>query len=448
MNNSQEQRKNLLEGNIPKLVMKMAIPSMVIQIITLVYNTVDTYFISQINKSAAAAIGTVFSIQAIIQAVGFGIGMGVSSLCSRRLGEAKDDEANCFATSGVFLAICVSAIIGIGGLIFLTPLLKFIGCTPTMLAYGKSYISLILIFAPLACTNFVLGNIFKSEGHLKYGMYGNVAGSLLNGALDPLFIFTFGWGTFGAALATILGYTLTLFIYWSHFYRKKMVIRLSPKFISKKWETYQQIITTGLPTIFRQGLGSLATALLCKSAAVYGDAAVAAVTISNKCYMLVRNVVLGIGQGAQPVAGYNYGAKLYKRAKASYDFTMKVGTGICLVSATLLYLFAKNIMWWFCKDMDVLEFGVPALHYASMVIPVMAVSTYVNQEYQCLGFKKQATFLASCRQGICFIPIILILPHFIGVTGIEMAQPLADFFTFIISIPFYFLMAKKLTSSV
>ena len=186
MNNSEEQRKIILQGNIPRVVMKMAIPSIIIQIINLVYNTVDTYFISQINKSAAAAVGTVFAIQAVIQAVGFGFGMGVSSICSRRLGEGKDEEANIYANSGIFGGVALAAVIGVLGNIFLAPLLKLIGCTDTMLAYGKDYARIILIFAPLACGLYVVGNIFKAEGHMKFSMYGNVTGAIINAILAIL----------------------------------------------------------------------------------------------------------------------------------------------------------------------------------------------------------------------------------------------------------------------
>lgn len=444
MNNSDIQRKKLLEGNIPKTVTVMAIPSVIMQIITLIYNTVDTYFISQINKSAAAAVGTVFAIQAVIQAVGFGFGMGVSSLCSRKLGEAKDEEASTYAMSGITGAVLVAAFIGAVGLLFLDPLLKLIGCTDTMLDYGRDYAVVILSFAPMSCAGFVINNVFKAEGHIKYCMYGIVSGAVLNVILDPIFIFALGWDTMGAALATSLSQFLTLSIFGYMFTKGKTVIKLRFRNISKNISVYLQVITTGIPTVFRQGLASFATALLCKQASVHGDATVAAVTIANKCYMLIRNVVLGIGQGTQPVAGYNYGAGLYVRAKQAFGFAIKIGTAVCLFACVIMYGFATEIMWWFCKDAEVLIYGVPALRYAAMVVPVMAFSTFVNQEYQSFGFKKSATILASCRQGICFIPLILILPVFMGATGVEMAQPMADLLTFFISVPFYVSMVRLL----
>lgn len=442
------QRKLILEGKISKVIVKMAIPSVIMQLVMLIYNTADTYFVSQINKSAAAAVGTVFSIQSIIQAVGFGFGMGASSLCSRKLGEAKDDDANRYAVSAIFGAVVIAAAIGVFGLLLLNPILRGIGCTDTMLPHARAYSMVILTFAPVSCASFVIGNIFKAEGHMKMSMYGFVSGTLINLIMDPVFIFILGLGTFGAALSTVLSQVISICMYSYFFIKGKTVIELKLRNISRSLDAYYQIVTTGIPTFFRQGLGSLSMMLLCNQGANYGDAAVAAVTISNKCYMLIRNVVLGIGQGAQPVAGYNYGAGKYRRAKKSYDFAMLLGTIICLVSSVIIFIFAKDIMWWFCKDNEVLIYGVPALKYASMVIPVMAVSTYVNQEYQCLGFKKQATFLASCRQGICFVPTIFILPYLLGATGVEMAQPVSDFLTFIISIPFYFSMAKKLSKDI
>lgn len=444
MNNSEAQRKQILEGNISLLVVKMAIPSVIMQIISLIYNTVDTYFISQIDKSAAAAVGTVFAIQAVIQAVGFGFGMGVSSLCSRKLGESEDEQANSYASSGVFGAIVTAGLITILGLLFLNPLLRFIGCTDTMISYAREYGIIILLFAPVSCVYFVINNVLKAEGHMRLSMYGNLVGTALNIILDPIFIFSLHMSTMGAALATALSQLIGLLVLLSQFYRKMTVMKIKPRYISRKWSTYQQIITTGIPTVFRQGLASVASALLCKQASVYGDSAVAAITIANKCYMLIRNIILGIGQGTQPVAGYNYGAGLYHRTKKAFGFAIRIGTIFCMTAAVLLYIFASPIMWWFCKDREVLQYGIATLHYAAMVVPVMAFSTFVNQEYQSLGWKKIATFLASCRQGICFVPIILLLPQFVGVAGVEMAQPLSDLATFVISVPFYFIMSRHL----
>ena len=245
-------------------------------------------------------------------------------------------------------------------------------------------------------------------------------------------------GTAGASLATAISQIISFLIMISFFIFRKSIIVLKISNISTKIKDYAQIITTGLPTVFRQGMGSVAAILLSNQAVKYGgDAAMSAITIANKVYTLTRNMVLGVGQGFQPVAGYNFGAKLYKRTYQAFKFTCLIGSIICISAGVLSYIYAENIMAWFSKDIEVIPQGIETIRFASYVMPLMAVSTYVNQMYQCLGFKIGATFLASCRQGIFYIPIILLLPLTkIGIIGVELAQPLSDLLTFFVSIPF------------
>lgn len=438
-------RKRILEEPIPGLVAKMAVPTVIMNLISLIYNTVDTYYISQIDKSAAAAVGAVFSIMSVVQAIAFGFGMGVSSLCSRKVGEGSFDEANEYCSSGFAGSMLVSALVGIVGALFLDTTLKIIGCTDTMLPYARPYAFVILLSAPLLCGNSVINNILKAEGHTKLSMIGLGAGSFLNSILDPIFIFKLDMGCKGAAIATAISNFVSLSILLSHFIRKKTVLKLSAGFISKDLKKYFLIISTGLPTVFRQGLGAVATALLCNRAKIYGDAAVAAVTIANKCYMIVRNIVLGIGQGAQPVCGINYGAAQKLRARQSYDFATKIGTVFCVAAAIVMAAFAPDILWWFCKDEEVVKYGVTTLYAACLVMPLMAFSTYVNQQYQVLGFRLHASILASCRQGICFVPAIILLPMLMGLFGVQISQPFADLMTFIIAVPYYVNLRRTLS---
>lgn len=443
MTDSDLQREKMLNTPVFKLVTSLAIPTIIIQLITLIYNTADTYFISQINKSASAAVGSVFAIMCLIQAIGFGFGMGSSSICSRMLGQKQDEEANKYCSSAFFGAVVFGALLGIFGNIFLDGILRLIGCSETMLVYARPYSRCILVAAPVSCATYVLNNALRSEGQSKLAMFGMVSGGIVNMLLDPVFIFYFNLGTLGAALATAFSQCISFTILLSSFVRNKTILHIGFRYISKKAEDYKLIFATGFPTICRQGLSSVATAAMCKQAVIYGDAVVAAVTIANKCYMLVRLVVLGLGQGYQPVAGYNYGAKKYGRTKQSFFFASAVGTVICAVSSVIIAIFAKEIMWWFCKDEEVLIYGVKTLHFACMVMPFMAFSTYVNQLYQSLGYKLEASILASLRQGIFYLPIIMIMPLIIGVTGVQMAQPLADFLTFVVSIPFCLKMIKR-----
>lgn len=440
---SQQQHARMLNTPIPKLVLSLAAPTILSQLISIIYNTADTYFVSQISTAASAAVGVVFSLQSLIQALGFGIAVGASSLISLRLGEKRDKEADCFASSGVLAEAVVGLLICVLGLLFLEPLMRLLGATQTMLPHACAYGRVILMGAPVMCCSFVLSNILRAEGAAVYSMVGLCAGGLLNIALDPLLIFTFSLGTAGAAIATVASQCVSFLLLLSAFVRGRSIVHLRPASVSRHPKEYVQMISLGVPTIVRQGMASLASALLNNQGAVYGDAAVAALTISNKVYLLVRNVVIGIGQGFQPVAGYNYGAGERRRTKEAFLFACKLGTVFCILAALVIAFFAEPIMGWFRDDAQVIAIGKTALLYACMVMPFMAYSTFVNQLYQCLGFKVPATLLASCRQGICYLPLILLLPLFLGLRGVQMTQPGADFLTFLISIPFQIAFFRK-----
>ena len=441
---SEQQFQKMLKTPIPKLVTSLAIPTVIASLITVVYNTADTYFVSQINKSASAAVGAVYAIMAIIQALGFGIGVGAGSLISRKLGQKDNAAADKFASSAFFATILAGTIICVTGLSFLKPFLRLLGCTDTMMPYAIPYARFILLAAPISCATFVLNITLRSEGFSLRAMIGIGAGGILNMMLDPLLIFTCKMGTGGAALATMISQFVSFGILSAQFISGKSVVRILPKYISRTFADYKLIITTGLPTIFRQGLGSIAAAVLNIQAISYGgDAAGAAITIANKIYTLARQVCIGIGQGFQPVAGYNYGAGNKKRTWQSFAFATVLGSIICVAFAAVTALFAGKIMWWFCSDAQVAKIGIEMLYISSAAMPFLAFSTYVNQLYQCLGFKGQATFLASCRQGIFFLPTVLLLPLWLGCLGVEAAQSVADLCTFVVSVPFLMYFYRK-----
>jgi putative MATE family efflux protein len=445
-----KQHKRMTGTPIPRLVASLAVPTTLSQLITVVYNTADTYFVSHISTSASAAVGVAFALQAIIQAFGFGISMGCSSLVSRRLGQKKDREAEEYASSAFFGAIVLGFILLVSGLSCLKPLMRLLGSTETILPYACDYSRIILIGAPIMCTSFVLNNILKAEGEANLSMIGLCAGGVINIALDPLFIFKLGMGISGAALATVISQLISLIILLAFFRSGRTIIKLRISSVSRKLSTYWELMRIGFPTICRQGMASVASALLNRGAALYGgdfaDASVAAVTISNKIYMLVRSMMIGIGQGFQPVAGYNYGAGRYSRVKKAFWFSVLVGTVISTAAAAAIGFNAQAVMRWFRDDPKVVEIGSRALVYAAAVMPLMAYSTFVNQLYQCLGFSLAASVLASCRQGIFFIPIILFLPKLIGLEGVKAAQPASDLMTFLVSVPFRIAFFKRVLS--
>ena len=444
LSSSEAKYIQMTETPMPRLVTSMAIPAMASTLITTIYNMADTFFVSQISTSASAAVGVVFAVMSLIQALGGGFGMGAGSIISRKLGEKKDDEANMYASCAFFGALSFGAAILIIGLVFLEPLMRLLGATETMLPYAKDYARYIFIAAPIMCSSFVLNSVMRSQGKAIMAMVGMSLGGVLNMALDPLLIFTFDMGISGAAIATALSQLISYIVMWVMFTSRDSIVRISPSRLSKHFSDYFTVLKIGFPTMCRQGLASVASALLNVQASVYGDAAVAAITISNRVYLFVRNLVLGIGQGFQPVAGYNYGAGKLKRVKEAFNFSVAVATVICMVFCGLIWFNADSVISWFrADDAEVIRIGTTALRFVAAVMPFMAFSTFVNQLYQCLGFAKQATVLASSRQGIFYVPLIFILPALFGLTGVQMAQPMSDLCTFFLCIPFQIWFFRK-----
>lgn len=440
----EKQFNKMTKMPVSRLVTSLAVPTIISMLVTSIYNMADTFFVSQLGTSASAAVGVVFSLQSIIQAFGFTLGMGSGSYISRSLGAKDHNSAAIYASSAFAAAILAGGILLVGGLTFLTPLMVTLGATPTVLPYAREYSLYILIAAPVMCASFVLNNILRAEGKAFFSMFGLAVGGVLNMFLDPLFIFTFNMGITGAAVSTMVSECVGFLVLLSFFARKKSIVGISAKCISRNIKIYLNIYKVGLPTLCRQGLASVATALLTVSAAVYGDAAIAAINIATKIYLLVRGTCLGLGQGFQPVAGYNYGAKKNDRVKKAFSFVVFLGTIICILCAVVCFIFRREFMAFFRRDdLEVIKTGSEALIYFVMAMPMLAYSTYTNQLLQSLGKSKRAAFLASCRQGVFFIPLILILPRLFGITGIELTQPLADLLTFAISIPFQVQFFKK-----
>lgn len=440
---NEEQHRKMLNAPIGRLLFEKSYPTVIIQLITVIYNAADTYFVAKIDTAASAAVGIVFSLMAVIQAFGFGIGMGANSLISRSLGAEKNKEANIYGSSAVLAGAIFGTAIMSAGLLFINELMKLIGASETVLPYAVSYGRFILIGAPFMCISFVLNNILRSEGQSFLSMIGMSTGGILNILLDYLFIFRLGAGIKGAAIATMLSQIAGAAIMLCFFAMNKSIVKLKMRFISRSISVYLKIFRTGMPTIFRQGLASVSSAILNVHASVYGDSAVAAISIANKVYMLVRHIVMGIGHGYQPIAGYCYGAGNKKRVKKVFMLSCFAGTIICTVLAAAIFIFSAPIISWFRDDASVVEIGSSALKFFCLAMPFMAYSTYVNQTYQSLGFSGGATLLASCRQGIFFIPLAFILPRLMGLTGTEMLQPVSDMLTFIISVPFRIVFFKK-----
>ncbi len=439
--------RHMTETSVTRLVISLSLPTVMSQMITSIYNMADTFFVTRLGDSAVGAVSIVFALQSIIQAVGFGLAMGAGSLVSRRLGQKDKNGADRYASCAFFAALLCGLLLALGGFVNLSGLLRVFGSTETILPFAVDYARIILLGAPLMCASFVLNNIMRAEGKATISMLGLTAGGVLNILLDPIFIFNFGMGVSGAAAATVLSQCISFcFLLWFYI-SGRSIVKLSPKNISRKFGDYALIVKTGLPTVFRQGLGSLATTLLNVQVKIYGDAAIAAVGIANKVYMLLRSFVLGVGHGFQPVAGYNYGAKKFKRVRKAFWVATVLGTTVSVVASVVLLLFSTQIIGLFePENIKTVEVAARMLGFIAVALPMLGYSTYVNQLYQSLGYVKGATFLASCRQGIFFVPLIFVLPMVLGLDGILCTQPISDILTFCISIPFNVYFLRKVLS--
>ncbi len=433
----EKQYKRMTTGRVSRVVLAMGIPAVISMLVTSIYNSADTYFVGQLGTSASGGVGIVFSLMGVIQAAGFTIGQGASSLISRRLGEKDYDKANRIASTALLLAVLFGVLILCLGLSFLDPLMRLLGATDTMLPYARAYAKYILVGAPFMVVAFVMNNLLRAEGKLKYAMVGITTGGILNMVLDPLFIHTFALGTAGAAIATALSQFISMSILLFAYVRPNFtVVRPGVKLIEFKPAMLADIFKTGLPALLRQGLASVSSIALNRSAMVYGDAAVAAMSIVSKVFMLIFSAALGLGQGYQPVVGYNYGAKKYSRVRAAYRFTLLLGIGIMTAASAVAFAFAPQIITAFLSsDPTVVEIGTLALRIQCLAMPTVPFVVVNNMTFQAVGKAAAASFLSSCRQGIFFLLFIAVLPPLLRLTGVLSAQAAADVASFLVAIP-------------
>ncbi|MCC3868594.1 MATE family efflux transporter [Terrisporobacter mayombei] len=447
MDSKDTQFEKMTKTPIPQLVSSLAVPTIISMLITSLYNMADTYFVSQLGTSASAATGIVFSLMAIIQAVAFAIGIGSGSTISRKLGQQNKEDADILGSSGFVTALIFGSALLIFGNIFIKPLMILLGSTETILPYAVNYAKYILFAAPFMTASFALNNMLRAEGKANFAMVGIGIGGIINIILDPIFIFHFNLGISGAAIATAISQFLSFIVLFLYYLKGKTIVRFSINKISKEINTYLIIFKNGMPSFFRQGLASVATVALNFNAANYGDSAVAAMSIVGRVFMLIFCVIVGYGQGYQPVVGYNYGAKNFTRVKESFLFTLKIGTTIMTVLALMGYILSPQIMSWFISDLSVIEIGTRALRYQCLVMPLMTLGVISNMTFQAVGKSLHATFLTSCRQGIFFLPLIIILPKIFYLKGVEITQPISDVLTFIVSIPFIYKFFKNLNNN-
>lgn len=435
MNEQDLKYRQMTEPPVGKLICKLAVPCIISMLVTSFYNMADTYFVGTLESNAATgAVGVVFSMMAIIQAVGFFFGQGSGVYISAQMGKRNYQEASNMAATGFYSALFAGLLICITGQIFLEPLAYMLGSTPTILPYTESYLRVILLGAPWMTASLVLNNQLRFQGSANYAMVGIVSGALINIVLDPIMIFTMNMGVAGAGWATIISQFVSFCLLLKGC-SKGSNLRIHFRNFQLKFFYFRMIIRGGLPSLARQSLASLATICLNHAAHPYGDAAIAAMGVVQRVTMFGASTMLGFGQGFQPVCGFNYGAGLYSRVKEGFWFCVKISGVFLIVVGALGYLFAPQLIRLFRDHQDVIEFGSRALRFQCLTFWVQSWIVMSNMLMQSTGRTLPATFLAVARQGLFFIPMVLILPIFLGMTGIQMAQSAADLLTFLCAIP-------------
>lgn len=420
-------REALLTGAVFPQVVRFGIPTMISMLTPAIYNTTAAYFVSDLGTTAIAALGIVFALHMIMASIGIMAGQGCASQTSRLLGAGDDEAAGFIAGTGIVVSLFGGTLLTVLGLLFVEPLLRILGATPTIMPDAKAYAQVLLMCAPIISVGFTFNNLLRSEGLAIVGMRALLTGGLFNLVLTPCFIQGLGMGIEGAAWAAVIAQTVSTCLLVSHYVRGQGLLKILLPTKARFVALAPRILRNGLPSLLRNGLAAVAASVLNVTAAGFGDAAVAGMSIVGRVIMIVNAIMVGLGQGYQPVAGFNWGAGNYLRVRTALLSTVTVGTCFMTLSGLIGWWFAKDIVSVFANgDPDVIAVGTLALQCQFMCFPFIPGSMIANMTYQVLGRAKVASLLSSLRQGLCFLPLIVVLPNYYGLTGLAAAQPLAD----------------------
>lgn len=436
--------KIMSEENVAKALFKLGMPMVVSMLIMALYNVVDTYFVSGLGKHSVAAVSVAFPISLIFSGIGLTFGAGAGSYISRLLGGEKKKEADIVATVAMFTSVIIGAITGMTLLFLLTDVLKFMGAIPSIIEIAKKYAIIFIISTMVSTANVTAGNLAVAQGAAKVSLKAMIIGSVLNMVLDPIFIYGLNLGVNGAAIATLISQVVTLFIYIIYFKSEKSYIKLKISNFKPTINAYKEILKVGISMFLLQIFSSISMSKISSSASLYGEDAIAAMGIVLRIVTLGTNVVFGYMKGLQPLAGFNYGAKNYKRLNEAIRCCIKYINLFCLVWTILLYIFAPNILSVFGTGESVLKIAVPALRAGVIMFITFGFQFTYSTLYLSMGKALAGGFLSICRQGIIFLPIILLLPKIFGLNGVIYSQAVADLITTIITIPFAIDVRKKL----
>ncbi|MEE0857398.1 MAG: MATE family efflux transporter [Ruminococcus sp.] len=425
-NNKLTQYEKMSLTPIPRLILGLSVPAVISMLVTNIYNLVDTAFVGQLGTSASGAVGIVFGFMSIIQAIGFMFGQGAGSILSRALGMKDRQSASVNASAGFFASFLSGVLICIFGFVFLDDMVFWLGSTETIAPFAKIYITYILISAPFMCSCLTLNNILRYEGRAFLGMIGLMSGAILNMAVDPVLMFGLDLGIAGAGLSTalsqLISWGILLFMFLSGKTESKLSLKNAVYFTPR---LFGNIIATGFPSLLRQVLNSITAVMLNNCCAVYGDAAVAAMSIVSRIVFFAFSIAIGIGQGYQPVAAFSYGAKKFSRLRKGFWFAVCASETIIFVTTAILVVLSDDLIALFRDDPGVIEIGTRALRLQALATLILPLCMVIEMLFQSTGRRLGATLLSALRNGLFFIPALLILSNVRGIAGIQEAQPLS-----------------------
>ena len=436
--------KILKEENIDKALFKLGMPMVISLLVAALYNVVDTYFVSGLGKEAVAAVSVAFPIQLIFLGIGLTFGAGAGSYISRLLGGNNKKEASIVATVGLISSALLGIIIAIALFCNLDGVLKFMGAIPSIIEISKSYTGIFIVGGILGTINVTLGNLAVAQGAAKISLKAMIVGSISNMILDPIFIFGLNLGVRGAAIATLIARVITSLMYLIYFVGDKNLIEIKLPNFKPTVAIYKEILKIGISMLILQILQTISISKISYAASFYGEEAIAAMGIVLRIVTLGTNVVFGYMKGLQPLAGFNYGAKNYGRVREAIKASIKWTNVFCVAWTVIVYIFAPSILSIFGTDENVLNIAVPALRAAVIMFITFGFQFTYSTLYLSTGKALGGVFLNSLRQGIVFIPIILLLPKFMGLNGVIYAQTISDLITTIITIPFAISVNKSL----
>ena len=434
--NSQSKKMELLGStSIPKALLAMGIPTMVGMLVNAFYNLVDAYFVGGLGESQMGAISVVYPLGQVVVGLGLLFGNGAASYISRLLGRGDKENADKVASTALYSSVSVGAVIILISMVFLHPILKLLGATDSILPYAATYAGIYIVSCIFNVFNVTMNNIVTSEGAAKTTMCALLTGAVLNIALDPLFIYVFDLGVAGAAIATAISQVVSTCVYLTYIFRKKSVFHFRVKDCTYTKETMSEIFKIGIPTLVFQILTSVSISLINNAAGGYGDSAIAGMGVVTRLISMGSLSVFGFIKGFQPIAGYSYGAKKFDRLREAIKTSILWSTVFCVIFGVILALFPTAIVSQFTKgDAEMIRIGAASLRANGISIMLFGFYTVYSSLFLALGKGREGFILGACRQGICFIPVILLLPMVWGLNGIMYAQPIADVLSAVITV--------------